>query len=163
LWLVACVLLGQALVHALVDKRWRTLLGVGVLTALVVRPIVTRRDGFIDRSPELAIGALSRVPVGASRLAVDADDYAFFAVMAGFERVHRCEPLRQHDPRAKVPNPWASPETLRKRLSELGAGYLIAGAEKVPELGEPAEIVLQTEKHVLVRIGETAGVGPEAP
>lgn len=163
LWLVACVLLGQALVHALVDKRWRTLLGLGVLTALVVRPIVTRRDGFIDRSPELAIGALSRDPVGAARLAVDADDYAFFAVMAGFERVHQCEPLRQHDPRAKVPNPWATPGALRKRLWELGAGYLIAGRAKVPELGEPAEILVQTEGYVLVRLGAAARPRPEAP
>ena len=36
---------------------------------------------------ELAIGRLSQGPVGSGRLAVDTDDYGFFAVMAGFERV----------------------------------------------------------------------------
>jgi hypothetical protein len=151
LWLIACVLLGRALAVGFRDRRWLGLLALGVLTALVVRPIVTRRDGFIDRSPELAIGELSRGVVGDARLVIDTDDYAFFAVMAGFQRVQQCAPLRDHDPRSQLPNPWTSPAALEARLA--GADYLIAATDKLPKLANQAEIVVRTDAYALVRLG----------
>jgi hypothetical protein len=87
---------------------------------------------------------------------VDTDDYAFFAVMAGFQRVNQCQPLREHDPRRAEPDPWASSDALRARLSTLGAQYLIAARSRLPKLAEEAEILLSTEAYALVRLAPKA-------
>jgi hypothetical protein len=162
-WLIACVLLGQALLRGFTDRRWLGVLGVAVLTALLLRPMVTRRDDFVDRSAELAIGRLSQGPVGSGRLVVDTDDYGFFAVMAGFERVEQCQPLREHDPRKSTSDPWRSTQALRARLAALGANFLIAGRDKLPKLLGLGPVVQATADYVLLRLPESATSSPARP
>jgi hypothetical protein len=151
-WLALCLVVGHAVVELLPEKRWLYACGVAALGLFLLRPILTHRDSFIDRGPELAIGNASRHLVGHSKLLVDGDDYAFFAVMAGFRRVASTEALFEHDPRVESVDPWSSRGALSARLRRSGASWLVVAREKLPLLHGLGQVALETERYVLFRI-----------
>jgi hypothetical protein len=154
IWLICCLLLGHALTRS--TRRFIGGLLVVAVGAFALRPIVTRRDDFIDRSAEVEIGRAARGPVGNARLLVDTDDYAYFAVLAGFERAARGQPLREHDPRLAEVDPWSSPTELRRRLRDSQAAFLIAGTDKLPKLADFGSVVLATERYALIELRKEA-------
>ena len=135
IWFAAAVLFGdlaprvlrksKAGTHAVIVAAG-TFAFVGATT--MIRPWFARRDSFIDRSAQLAIGAQART-LGASRanpLVIDTPDFAFYAVIAGAGGPAIARPLSDRDPRKeKEADPFASSQSLRERLTLENARWLV--------------------------------------
>jgi hypothetical protein len=127
-WLWLAVIAGHlaALSWPQLGRRGRiaagsALAGVIALGALVVRPWYARRDDFIDRSSEIAIGRqAARVAGPEQRLLVDSADFGFYAVIAGFGRPEFAEPVDDRDPRRD-----GEVLGLEARVRESGARWLV--------------------------------------
>ncbi len=140
IWFCAAVLFGDLAPRVLRESRGMThgsIVAAGTLAMVcattMIRPWFARRDSFIDRSAELAIGAQART-LGASRRArlfVDTPDFAFYAVVAGAGGPAVALPLSDRDPRKKTPpDPFRSVAALRERLTLENARWLaVTGSE----------------------------------
>lgn len=145
------------------DWRGRAVLGVtcvGVLAAasLVVRPWYARRDAFVDRSAELAIGKAARQQAAPDdRLLIDTPDFAFYAVIAGFARPEHAAPLDDRDPRKpRPPDPFVSEAALRARLRGSGARWLVAPRAHARIAASQGAIRKRNTDYVLVELGARA-------
>jgi hypothetical protein len=153
LWLVLCLFAGHALLSLwLKRRRWLYIAALAACIGFLLRPIVTRRDSFIQRDAELAIGAASRNLVGNEPLLIDSDDYGFFAVMVGFERPQQAQAFIEPDPRRPRANPWTTRAALAQHLRETHAQWLIVQTRKLPQLQGFGLVELSSEGYALVRL-----------
>ncbi|MFZ5893244.1 MAG: hypothetical protein ACOY0T_19445 [Myxococcota bacterium] len=96
-------------------KGFAMLWAVLLLLAVRVRQEFPR-EPFVNRSDAVAIGQRARERAF-ERLAIDSEDYAFFAIQAAFGHPARTTVLDDHDPRKTRPAPWTSdPQGLSKTL-----------------------------------------------
>ncbi len=160
-WLLAAVVAGHA-----VFAVWRTsarrgqllfagaLVTVVVLGATVLRPWYARRDAFVDRRAEIAIGSRAReLASDADRLLVDTADFGFHAVMAGFGHPSRATALDERDPRRPArDDPFRSEEALRARAADARAALLVARAEHASMAARLGPVEARNDRFVLVRI-----------
>ena len=126
--------------------------GLALVGGLVLRPWYARRDDFIDRSREVALGqTAASLARNGDVLVVDTPDFGFYAVIAGFQRPEHARPLDDRDPRRPAPtDPFGSKETLRAALD--GARWLVTRAQRLP-LVEPAGSVRhRDERYGLVEL-----------
>jgi hypothetical protein len=135
-WFLA--LLAAGLLAKLADAgrggRWVPALAVPLAFAgnLWLRPSV--RDTFAQRSEEEQVGNLLR-SIGASRVALDTNDYGYFAVQAALG-YGKSFPLYELDPRKRAePRPATTPE-LAARLRSSGATWLVISQNR-SELARP--------------------------
>jgi hypothetical protein len=129
------------------------ILAVG-LVASSVRPWSTRREGFVDRSEEVALGEQARVEAAArpGNLLVDTKDYGFFAVMAAFGRPGMSSPADDHDPRRRPAlDAFSSEAELRRRLGQ--SRWLLATREHATLARRVGSLAAETPRFVLVRVG----------
>jgi hypothetical protein len=135
LWLGMAILVGDLLVQAWraarPGQRWVALAAVAVLIAAtgVSRASCGCRDGFVDRSAEVAIGraAQALAPTRKGRLLVDTEDFGFFAVVAGFAQPERAAPFDPRDPRQPPrDDAFAATRALRERLHAERASWFVA-------------------------------------
>lgn len=157
-WLALTLWVGHTVSRPLLSKRWLWAVGATLIAMFLLRPIITRRDAFVDRSGEIAIGREAREWVQDGKLLIDSDDYAFFAVMAGFERVDQTEPVSHHDPRDRTADPWSSDGSLLTRLRAANAGWLVVPTGKIPRVTHLGTVVDQRGGYALVRLA-----GPRMP
>jgi hypothetical protein len=97
-----------------------------------VRPDV--RSTFVDRAEEEQLGAVLR-RLDARAVAIDTDDFGFFAVQAALGD-GRSWTLADRDPRKPDPPPAASPEQLAERLRSRHARWLVTPRARAA-LAEP--------------------------
>lgn len=161
IWLGAALLLGDAAVSLVGASRGARLvtgalaLAACVIATTVVRPWYARRDAFVDRRAELAAGAAARAAVGpTARLAVDADDFGFFATIAGWGAPSRAVALDDRDPRAPRPaDPWASATALRERAQALGATHVVALPRHAATASHAGRVVAAAARFSVVELG----------
>ncbi len=140
-WLCAAIVVGDILPQLVTRRRLPALAAAGAafaLGAVLVRPWFAKRDSYIDRSREVAAGALARSVVPATeRVLVDTPDYGFYAVIAGFAQPERAAPVSDHDPRHAPPaDAFASPAALEARARAAGARWVVtSGAHAAVALG----------------------------
>jgi Dolichyl-phosphate-mannose-protein mannosyltransferase len=157
-WFALSLFAADALLSAAPELSARGRTGVGLagaalvgLAALVVRPWYAARDSFIDRRAEVEIGRAARQAATASdRLLVDAPDFGYFAIIAGFGSPDRAEPVDDHDPRSPRPaDAFASEGALVERVARARAtllatrgGHAALARALGPVLGEKGGLVL---------------------
>lgn len=119
-----------------------------LLASLLLRPEL--RSTFADRREEEQIGAvLSRL--GATDVAIDTDDYGFFAVQAALGH-GKSWVLADHDPRKRPPARPGSSEELAERLRGKPTRFLVTTRERA-SLAQPLGAVrLTTERLALVAL-----------
>lgn len=120
-----------------------------LLASLLLRPDV--RQTFADRREEEQVGGvLARLE--ASDVALDTDDFGYFAVQAALGS-RKSWVLESHDPRArKAPRP-SSTEELARRLREAPSRWLVTPRGRLA-LAQPLGAVrLSTERLALVELG----------
>jgi hypothetical protein len=147
--------------HALASAKVRGIVAVLLVTSFVVRATRSDEPGA-PRTAERAIGDIARraVPPGANVL-VDTTDYGYFAVIAAFGAPERATPFDDHDPRApRHQDAFASADSLRNRLLQSGASWLVVSRAHAPRVTEVARVVAEVPEFVLARIegapGDTA-------
>jgi hypothetical protein len=118
-WLGICLLLAAAVERLpRLTSRARLECAAGALTALLLGLVLRHqypRTPFVDRSSAVDIGEQAR-RLGAERLAIDAGDFAFLALQAGFGRPSRTLVLDDRDPRKPRP-----PDLLRLDARQFAA------------------------------------------
>lgn len=144
-------------------ERARTLAGLAAaaLLGVVVRN-VRPREPFVDRRSAVAIGELARA-AHAPELAVDAPDFSYFAIEAGFGLPERCRVLCEHDPRRPCEPDWylqRDPE-IRTRLGGHHQ-WLVLPSARLSAIEPIATVIAQNVDWALVRLHANAGA-PEAP
>lgn len=111
------------------------------------------REPFVDRRTAVAIGVRAAQGSRSTRLAIDARDYAFFAVQAGFGRPNATRVLDDHDPRKPRPPDALTSDarTFAAALSREGITKLVLPRDRAPLArslgsvsGENADWVLLT-------------------
>jgi len=111
------------------ERPWRLpalALPLALAAGLLLRPDV--RSTFGDRREEEQVGEVLR-RLGARNVALDTDDFGFFAVQAALGD-GKSRPLDDHDPRRKrAARPRSSAE-LAARLHEDGARWLVTTRER---------------------------------
>lgn len=127
-----------------------TLLAAVGVAAAIVRPWYARRDDFVDRSAEVAIGRrAAELASPEDELLVDTPDFGFYAVMAGFARPERARALDDRDPRrAPRPDAFASEALLRDRIA--GARWLVVHRDHLPLASRLGPLRHQTDGYALV-------------
>jgi hypothetical protein len=168
LWLLFAISAGDALATAWAagDRRGRqrlTLLvtGSALVGAVGIRPFFARRDSFIDRADEVAIGrraaALAMAP--GDRLLVDTPDYGYFAVLAGHASPERAEPLDDHDPRHGRRAPGAAqnqPPNLGAELAAAHTRYLVTQRERQGAATRFGPVVAESKRFIVVEVPKAA-------
>ena len=158
IWFGVAIFTGDALVRAAAElrphERTRLVLGATALILLcvgILRPWFARRDSFIDRENELAIGRSARDALDVSdRLGILTPDFGFFAVIAGFSAPERAIAIDEHDPRKPRPAGF-TPQLLAARLNDERASWLILPSSKREALSFGA-ISVERGNYVLMRI-----------
>ena len=136
-WLVSALLIGAAVDRApqLSQSARRTALGGVAFAALAGAFLRVHfpREPFVDRRSAVAIGALA-ARTGVVRLAIDAPDYSFFAVQAGFGQPSRTRVLDDRDPRKPRPPDALTRDAraLTAALSRDGFTHLALRRDRVP-------------------------------
>jgi hypothetical protein len=161
-WLLGAVLGGDlltrrfaALARAARPAAFAALVVAIGLVASVVRPRSARRDGFVDRSDEVAIGERARIEArsGPALLVVDTEDYGYFAVMAAFGRPSESTPADDHDPRrARGADAFSGEAELRRRLGR--ATWLVATRNHESLARRVGSLVAETPRLTLFRLGQ---------
>jgi hypothetical protein len=125
-----------------------------LLGALVLRPWYARRDSFVDRSTELAIGRLaSRHARTGDRLLIDTPDFGFYAVIAGFAQPERAAPITDHDPRRPpAPDPFASEPPLRERVAQSQARLVVVRDEHLPIASRLGAVLERRSPYTLIAV-----------
>jgi hypothetical protein len=123
-------------------------LPLALAASVWLRPNV--RQTFVDRSDEERVGKLLRL-LDARSVALDTDDFGFFAVQAALGD-ERSFALQAHDPRRPDPPLPTSSGELARRLQARGAAWLVQPRERA-QLGRALGAVpLTTERFSVVRI-----------
>lgn len=146
LWLGIALGFGSALDAVLTlpkPRRARALFGTGLVSLAggwMFRATLPRED-FARRASEVQIGEAAR-QLGVERLLIDAADYGFFAVQAGFGRPTGTQVLDLRDPRSpRKPDPLGdrAAEFLREQAGEGFTGLALPKnrLERVAFLGPP--------------------------
>jgi len=107
-------------------------LPLALAASVLLRPDV--RSTFVDRREEEQVGGLLR-SLSADRVALDSDDFGFFALQAGLG-YGKSWPLTDHDPRKTPPPRPATTRELATRLGHDGARWLVTTRER-HELASP--------------------------
>ncbi len=135
IWIFVAIFATDGLFEVLGERKLRAasigavLVSLGV-AAVIVRPWYARRDSFIDRTSEIAIGQAARSQDPNGTLVVEHPDFGFYAVIAGFGAPERASPIDDHDPRkSHGENVFASPDTLRALIEERKATLVVLSKE----------------------------------
>lgn len=127
---------------------------LALLATLTLRPELRRT--FVDRREEEQVGAVLR-SLGARDVAIDADDYGFFAVQAALGH-GKSWVLSDHDPRRRQPPRPSSSEELASRLRGTTSRWLVTTRRRA-DLALPLGTVrLTTPRLSLVELS-----GPASP
>ena len=131
IWLFVAVLTAKAIAA----YRGPTTIGKGVGLSLVgaclalgvVRPNWTIVNGLCPRFEETKIARIASTKISRGQhLAIDTNDYGYFAVEAAFARPNDVTVLDMHDPRHQSANDaFISSASLRDKLERLGAKWLV--------------------------------------
>ncbi len=128
-WFLALVTAGLVVRLADEDARpWRLpalALPLALLASVLLRPDV--RKTFVERREEELVGGVLQ-SLGAQKIALDTDDFGFFAVQAALG-YGKSWPVFEHDPR-KVERRPASTSELAARLHRDGAEWLVTTRER---------------------------------
>jgi 4-amino-4-deoxy-L-arabinose transferase-like glycosyltransferase len=92
-----------------------------LLGSLLLRPAV--ETSFVDRREEEQVGSLLR-RLGASQVALDCDDFGYFAIQAALGH-DRSTALSDHDPRHAAAKSATTAEELAAKLAPLRARWLV--------------------------------------
>lgn len=154
-WFLA--LLGAGLIVRLAEEPRRFLLPALALPLALAGSIWLRpdvRSTFADRRDEELVGSVLR-SLGAEQVALDTDDFGFFAVQAALGD-GRSFPLRAHDPRhPDPPLPSSSPE-LGQLLRRHHARWLVTPRQRT-ELARPlGSVPLTSSRFSVVRLDPAA-------
>jgi hypothetical protein len=127
-WFGAAVFLGWVAlrVAALPELRLKALLAAFFAVAFGARLRAAQpREPFANRADAVRIGEQAR-RLGADKLAIDAPDFSFFAVQAGFGRPGQTQVLCDHDPRRPcAPDVLlTAPHSLQQALVARGSSHL---------------------------------------
>jgi hypothetical protein len=166
--LLVAALLGRGYALAKQPRTLRPAAGMaGVLvlavaaTAGFVRPVIVPVEPFVDRSPELEMGAhLSRVLPPGERVAVYTEDYGYFAMEAALGRPGFLKPLHKRDPRRREPDPMGDPNVLAARLEALGARYLVVPAAHRHKTRTLAHELTGTSSYALLLLTRAGSARP---
>lgn len=124
-WFLALLAVGLMTKLALEPNRaWRLpalALPLALLASLLLRPAI--RDSFVDRTEEELLGGALR-GLGARQVALDTDDFGFFAVQAALGH-GKSWPLANLDPRQAPAARAASTDELAQRLRREQARWLV--------------------------------------
>jgi hypothetical protein len=107
-------------------------LPLAVVASVFVRPTV--ESSFVDRREEEQVGSLLR-SLGATAVALDSDDFGYFAVQAALG-YGKSTALSDHDPRRAAAKRSTTPAELAARLAPLRARWLVIPRERAA-LAEP--------------------------
>jgi hypothetical protein len=119
-----------------------------LLASLLLRPDV--RHSFTDRREEEQLGGVL-FRLGARDVAIDTDDYGFFAVQAALGHEKSWVP-QSHDPRELRQRAPTSTEELSRRLERAPSRWLVTARQRL-ELARPLGAVrLTTERLALVEL-----------
>ena len=122
---------------------------------VLLRPVVSQRAPFVDRHAELDLGERARelADTNDGRLLIDAEDYGFFAVLAGFAAPKRAVVLDDNDPRhPRAQDPFLDPEALGARLHQDRVRVLIAPTAKLAAARRFGRLVAIAGEHALIAI-----------
>jgi hypothetical protein len=170
LWLLMAIVAAETLAMAWACRerrernRFFSLVGASILVgAIGIRPFFARRDSFIDRSAELAIGrhaaALRRAP--GERIVVDTPDFGYFAVLAGYGSPDRGGPLDDRDPRRPQSDRLAEAPAARlaAELSAERARYLVAPRLRRHLATRLGTVRAESERFVVVELMASSYAG----
>ncbi|HET9934783.1 MAG TPA: hypothetical protein VFQ35_28960, partial [Polyangiaceae bacterium] len=133
-WFAMALLSSELYLRALPCPARRTLALPVVGGALLVGMRFSRalQTTFVDRRDAVAIGAAARQRAFA-RLAIDTDDYAFFAVQAAFGHPSETLVLDDRDPRKPRAQPWTNdPQKLLRTLRDSRVSALVVPRTRAP-------------------------------
>lgn len=153
-WFLA--LLAAGLITRIADegqRPWRLpalALPLALAASLLLRPDV--RQSFGDRREEEQIGSVLR-RLHADKVALDTDDFGFFAVQAALGH-GKSWPLSDHDPRKIEPPRPATPEALETRLMKDGARWLVTTRERAPLATLLGTVSLSTPRLRVIELRE---------
>jgi hypothetical protein len=171
-WLAGALLVataGAALVRLASPVRLGAFaLSIVLFGALVIRPRLGELEPFARRQDEESIGRAARALCSDAKLAIDAPDYGYFAVLAAFGDPGRTAVLDDHDPRRRaVPDPFRTKAALGDRLQREGFGCLVTAGDHAALATALGSRVAAAGDFVLVRVpargrGPGEEVSPEA-
>lgn len=154
-WFLA--LLAAGLVARLADDAERPwllpalALPLALAANLTLRPDV--RSTFVDRREEEQVGRVLR-SLGAEQVALDTDDYGFFALQAALGH-GKSWPLADHDPRQADARPKTPPD-LAARLRRGRAKWLVTTRERRALSAGLGSVRLATPRFLVLRLEPTA-------
>jgi hypothetical protein len=129
-WFMALLAAGLLVQLAEAERAWRVpvlALPLAFGASLLLRPDV--RKTFVDRRDEEQVGGVLR-SLKAERVALDTDDFGFFAVQAALG-AGKSWALSEHDPRqSEPPRPTTSDELARRLRQHSGARWLVTPRER---------------------------------
>jgi len=153
-WFLALLAAGLVTRIAAEGQRpWRLpalALPLALGASLLLRPDV--RQTFGDRREEEQIGNVLR-RLHADRVALDTDDYGFFAVQAALG-YGKSWPLSDHDPRKTEPPRPGSAEALAARLMKDRARWLVTTRERAPLASSLGNVSLSTSRFRVIQLGD---------
>jgi hypothetical protein len=150
-WFLA--LLAAGLVSRLAERPRAWLLPavappLALAASLLLRPDLRRT--FVDRREEEQVGGVLR-RLGATNVAIDGDDYGFFALQAALG-AGKSWVMDDHDPRKKKPpRPRTSPELLAA-LHGAGSGWLVTTREREALASSLGAVRLTTSRLSVVEL-----------
>ena len=150
-WFFALVTAGLVVRLAEQPRRWllpALALPLALSGSAWLRPNV--RSTFADRHDEERVGRLLRL-LGAHDVALDTDDFGFFAVQAAIGE-GRSFALRTHDPRRSDPSLPTTTPGLATLLGRRGAQWLVVPRERA-QLARPlGDVPITTTRISVVRL-----------
>ncbi len=151
-WFLALVSAGLVARVAQRPRAWllpAVALPLALLASLGLRPELRRT--FADRREEEQIGQVLS-SLDAREVALDTDDYGFFAVQAALG-YGKSWVLTDHDPRKRQPPRPRSPEELAERLRGSPSRWLVTTRERAPLAQALGKLRLATPRLCLVELG----------
>lgn len=154
-WFLA--LLAAGLVTRLAQQPRASLLPLLALplalaASLLLRPAV--ESTFVDRQEEEQMGSLLR-RLDARQVALDTDDFGFFAVQAALGH-GRSFTLNDHDPRRRQTPPARNPAELAAQLRSAGARWLVTVRERAALAAPLGRTRATTPRFALLELDQQA-------
>jgi len=151
-WFMALLAAGLLVQLAAAEKAWRlpaVTLPLALGASLLLRPDV--RKTFVDRQEEEQVGGVLR-SLNADRVALDTDDFGFFAVQAALG-AGKSWALSAHDPRRPEPPRPATTIELARRLGEHeGARWLVTPRDRQALALPLGELRLRTPRFAVIQL-----------